>query len=101
MRVRWSTLLPSPGTNQFHGDVWEFNREGSLAARNFFATPTPMPRKPTYLQNQFGGAAGGPIIRDKLFIFGFYEGFRVKDGTATRSMCWFRERRNEAATSPN
>ena len=76
-------VVTKSGSNKFHGNVWEFNREGSLAARTYFAVATPAnPKKAAYLQNQFGGAAGGPIIRDKLFIFGFYEGFRLNDGTA-------------------
>lgn len=75
-------VVTRSGTNQVHGGIWDFNREGSLAARTYFATPASIPKKPTYLQNQFGGAAGGPIIKDKVFIFGFYEGFRLHDGTA-------------------
>jgi hypothetical protein len=75
-------VVTRSGTNQVHGDVWDFNREGSLAARTYFATPALIPKKPAYLQNQFGGAAGGPVIRDKVFVFGFYEGFRLNDGTA-------------------
>ena len=74
-------VVTRSGTNRLHGDIWDFNREGSLAARNFFATPALVPKKPIYLQNQFGGAAGGPIVKDKVFIFGYYEGYRVKDGT--------------------
>ncbi len=73
-------VVTRSGTNQFHGDLWEFNREGTLATRTYFARPPSA--KPEYLQNQFGGAAGGPIIRDRLFIFGYYEGFRLKDGTS-------------------
>ena len=71
-------MVTKSGTNEFHGDVWEFNREGSLAARTFFARTGP---KAAYLQNMFGGTAGGPIVRDRVFIFGFYEGFRLNDGT--------------------
>lgn len=65
------------GTNTWHGGVWEFNRSAALAAKNFFSTT-----KPNYQQNQFGGAAGGKILRDRLFVFGFYEGFRLKDATS-------------------
>ena len=69
-------VVTRSGTNQLHGDVWWFNREAALAAKTYFATT-----KPTYLQNQFGAAAGGPIIHDKVFVFGYYEGFRLKDAT--------------------
>ncbi len=70
-------VVTRAGTNTWHGSVWEFNREAALAAKNFFSTT-----KPNYQQNQFGGAAGGRILRDRLFVFGFYEGFRLKDATS-------------------
>lgn len=70
-------VVTRSGTNTWHGSVWEFNREAALAAKNYFSTT-----KPNYQQNQFGGAAGGRIIRDRLFVFGFYEGFRLKDATS-------------------
>jgi hypothetical protein len=73
-------VVTRSGTNAWHGSVWEFNREAALAAKNFF-TPAGKPN-PNYQQNQFGGAAGGKIIRDRLFVFGFYEGFRLKDATS-------------------
>ena len=56
------------GTNEFHGAAYEFNRVSALAAKNYFQTG-PNPRS-TY--NYFGANVGGPIIRDKLFIFGDY-----------------------------
>ena len=52
------------GTNQFHGDLFEFLRNGNFNARNFFA-----PTRDTLKQNQFGGTVGGPVRRDKLFFF--------------------------------
>jgi hypothetical protein len=61
------------GTNSFHGDVYEFLRNGDLNARNFFAT-TP----DTLKRNQFGGTLGGPIRKNKLFFFGGYEGTRIR-----------------------
>jgi len=73
-------VVTRSGSNQIHGSLWEFNREGALAARVFFANP--LLSKPEYLQNQFGAAAGGPVLRDKAFVFGYYEGFRLKDGTS-------------------
>jgi carboxypeptidase family protein/TonB-dependent receptor-like protein len=62
-------VLAKAGTNSFHGAAWEFLRNNDLNARDFFAPSVPVER-----QNQFGGAAGGPIRKDKLFIFGSYEG---------------------------
>ncbi len=73
-------VVTRAGTNQYHGSVWEFNREAAFAARNWFSTPTS--GKPNYLQNQFGVFAGGPILREKLFLSGYYEGFRLKDATS-------------------
>lgn len=62
------------GTNQLHGELWEFLRNTDLNAVGFFKPANKV--KPAYNQNQFGGAAGGPIIKNKLFVFGDYEGFR-------------------------
>ncbi|HJZ99173.1 MAG TPA: carboxypeptidase-like regulatory domain-containing protein, partial [Candidatus Solibacter sp.] len=59
------------GTNQFHGNVFEFLRNGSLNARNFFAAT-----HDTLKRNQFGGTFGGPLRKEKLFFFGGYQGTR-------------------------
>lgn len=59
------------GTNSIHGSVWEFMERTKLNARNAFAAT----RSPLN-QDQFGGSAGGPIIKNKTFIFGSYQGFR-------------------------
>ncbi len=56
------------GTNEFHGDLFEFLRNGDLNARDFFAT-----QRDTLKRNQFGGTIGGPIRKDKLFFFGGYQ----------------------------
>lgn len=62
------------GSNQIHGAVWEFLRNTDLNAVGFFKPVGGA--KPVYIQNQFGGAAGGPIKRNKLFVFADYEGLR-------------------------
>lgn len=62
------------GTNQFHGSAYYFARNSAADARNFY-DPVGQPVSPLIL-HQFGGSAGGAIIRDKLFIFGAYEGVR-------------------------
>lgn len=62
------------GTNQFHGSAWEFLRNTDLNAVGFFQPPGGV--KPTLQRNQFGAAIGAPIIKNKLFFFGDYEGFR-------------------------
>ena len=71
-------VVSKSGTNQFHGAAWEFNRDDSLQARNFFAPQDQA--KPKLKQNQFGLSFGGPAIRDRLFGFGYYEGFRNTSG---------------------
>jgi hypothetical protein len=68
-------VVTRAGTNVLHGAGWEFNRDDSLQARNFFAAPAPA-KKPKWKQNQFGGSAGGPLVRSRIFGFGFYEGYR-------------------------
>ncbi|MBX7222910.1 MAG: TonB-dependent receptor [Blastocatellia bacterium] len=59
------------GTNEFHGSAFEFLRNDNLDARPTFA-----PNKAEFRRNQFGGTLGGPIIKDKLFFFGDYQGLR-------------------------
>jgi Carboxypeptidase regulatory-like domain len=63
------------GTASFHGDVFEFLRNSAFDARNFFDTT-----KPSFHRNQFGGSAGGPLWKDRTFIFGDYEGLRQSLG---------------------
>ncbi len=62
------------GTNQFHGDLWEFFRNTSLNATGFFRPPTG--GKLPFNQNQFGATFGGPVVKNKMFFFVDYEGFR-------------------------
>ncbi len=64
------------GTNSYHGDVFEFFRNAVLNARNFFQSTGP---KAPFKQNQWGGTLGGPIIKDKLFFFGDYQGTKIID----------------------
>jgi hypothetical protein len=64
------------GTNQLHGNAYEFIRNSALDARNFFDPPT----IPAFRRNQFGASAGGRIIKDKTFFFGDYEGIRQSKG---------------------
>lgn len=66
------SIVTASGTNQLHGSVYEFLRNSNLDARNFFDQGG----IPQFQRNEFGGALGGPIKKDKLFVFGNYEGFR-------------------------
>ena len=70
-------VVSKSGTNEFHGALWEFLRNDKLNARNFFAS-----RIPTRRQNQFGGAGGGALKKDKLFVFGSYQGLRDRSEAA-------------------
>ena len=71
------TIVTSSGTNQLHGTIFEFLRNSDFDARNFFDHRI---GAPPFERNQFGGALGGPIKKDKTFIFGNYEGFRQRLG---------------------
>jgi hypothetical protein len=74
-------VVTKSGTNVFRGSAWEFNRDDSLQAKNYFALSSQP--KPKLKQNQFGGALGGPIQKNKLFFFGYYEGFRNTQGSTS------------------
>jgi hypothetical protein len=65
------------GSNSFHGDVFEFFRNAALDARDYFEDPTQ--KKASFKQNQFGGTLGGPVIRNKLFVFGDYQATRIRN----------------------
>src|SRR5262249_8501706 len=67
-------VLYRSGTNQFHGDGWEFFRHDALNALPYFLPPDG--KKSPLKRNQFGGVLGGPIMRNKAFFFADYEGFR-------------------------
>jgi Carboxypeptidase regulatory-like domain/TonB dependent receptor len=70
-------VVTKSGTNELHGNVYEFFRNKDLNAKGFFDTT-----KLEYLQNQFGATLGGPIRKDKTFFFVTYEGNRVRRGTS-------------------
>ncbi len=66
------TIITQSGSNQFHGSIYEFLRNNIFDAPNYFDVAS----APPFRRNQFGGAAGGPIRKDKTFIFANYEGLR-------------------------
>src|ERR1700720_2613001 len=76
-------VVTKSGTNEFHGSVYEFFRNDILNAHGFTFRPTP---KPPFKQNQFGGTFGGPIKKDKTFIFGSYEGRRIVRGIVSQQV---------------
>ncbi len=69
------SVVSSSGTNQWHGDAFEYLRNSALDARNFFDDTI---GAPPFKRNQFGGALGGPLKKNKAFLFGNYEGFRER-----------------------
>lgn len=73
-------LSTKSGTNRFHGSAYEFLRNKVLNANTYFNNQTGIAR-PNFTQNQFGVNGGGPIVKDKLFFFGSYEGFRLRQGS--------------------
>ena len=72
-------VVTKSGTNNFHGDAFEFNRNPVFNAQNFFATPTTPDR---VKRNQFGGTFGGPIIHDKTFFFVDTELLRSREASS-------------------
>ena len=71
-------VVTKSGTNNFHGGIFEFLRNTDLDARNYFS-----PTRGEFVQNQFGGTFGGPILHDKLFFFTDYQGTRQTQGIDT------------------
>src|SRR6267154_5946111 len=66
------SIVTASGTNQLHGNAYEFLRNSALDARNYFDQGT----IPQFQRNVFGGSLGGPVVKGKTFLFGNYEGFR-------------------------
>src|ERR1700721_2760396 len=77
------TAQTKSGSNAFHGTAFEYRRPDAQQARDPFANAPPNDTLPSTLHNQFGGSVGGPILHDKLFFFGDYQGLREKTGVST------------------
>jgi hypothetical protein len=73
-----TSVVSRSGSNQFHGTLYEFLRNDRFDARNVFSE-----KVEPLEQNQFGATIGGPITRDRILFFGYYEGFRNKQGLTT------------------
>jgi hypothetical protein len=75
-----TNIVTRSGTNEFHGAAWEFLRNNAMDAKSFFADSVePLKR------SQFGATLGGPVKKDKTFVFGYYEGVRNRQGETTRT----------------
>jgi hypothetical protein len=85
-------LVTKSGTNQFHGSAYEYNRNSYFSANDYFLKASDLangtPNKPQFLnRNIFGGSVGGPIKKDRLFLFANYEGYRdVEQVSALRTV---------------
>jgi len=77
------TAVSRSGSNEFHGSAFELLRNMAMDARNYFDSPDE--KIPPLRRNQFGGALGGPILRERLFFLANYEGLREQAGQTTRS----------------
>jgi hypothetical protein len=77
------TVVTQSGTNALHGTLLEFLRNSALDARSVFAQT---PFTPPFRQNQFGGALGGPLKKNRVFLFGDYEGFRQAETLSSVSV---------------
>jgi Carboxypeptidase regulatory-like domain/TonB dependent receptor len=93
------------GTNNFHGEIYDYLRNNAFDARNdfnprFSSTGAPLPQS-QFKRNQFGGDIGGPIWKDKTFFFLSYEGLRHRQGLTTSSVVWSDAQRADIAAIGN
>ena len=80
------SLMTKSGSNDFHGSLYEYHRNTATSANNWFNNKAGVPRE-ALIRNNFGGAIGGPIVKDRFFFFFNYEGFRESRGaTAVREV---------------
>ena len=74
-------VVTKSGTDQFHGNLYEFHRNDALNANDWFLNRAGQ-RRPKLLRNQFGGTLGGPLVKDKTFFFASYQGTRERNGAS-------------------
>jgi len=94
-----ANILTRSGSNDFHGEVFDFVRNNFFDARNFF-NPKPNPQAP-FIRNNFGAAAGGPIKRNKAFFFASYEGLRQRQGLSLSSFTLSQDQQTQIAATSN
>ena len=88
-----TNIVTRSGSNAFHGAAWEFLRNDAMDSSDYF-THGVQPLK----QNQFGATFGGPILKDKTFFFGYYEGFRNRQGETDSATVAFLARKGRATS---
>ncbi|HEY1936970.1 MAG TPA: TonB-dependent receptor [Candidatus Angelobacter sp.] len=93
------TIASRSGTNQYHGELYDYVRNNVFDARNAF-NPVTQPQSP-FKRNQFGGDIGGPIFKDKTFFFATYEGERHRQGLNTSSIVFQQSDLTKIAASTN
>ena len=91
-------LITRSGTNQFHGNGFDYLRNRDLNANDFFDNAAGVPI-PVLIQNTFGGSFGGPIKHNKLFFFGNYQGVRTHAQGVQNTAGPHRDRRSRESTS--
>ena len=99
------TIASRSGSNQFHGELYDYLRNNDFDARNAFnprlsSTGASLPQS-AFKRNQFGGDIGGPIQKDKTFFFATYEGERHRQGLTTTSLVFTPAQLAQIAASPN
>ncbi|HXT73248.1 MAG TPA: carboxypeptidase regulatory-like domain-containing protein [Candidatus Angelobacter sp.] len=94
-----ANILTRSGSNDFHGEVFDFVRNNFFDARNFF-NPKPVAMSP-FIRNNFGAAAGGPIKRNKAFFFASYEGLRQRQGLSLSSFTLSPDQQTQIAATSN
>jgi hypothetical protein len=99
------TIASRSGTNQFHGELYDYVRNNAFDARNAFnprlsSTGAPLPQS-AFKRNQFGGAIGGPIFKDKTFFYATYEGERHRQGLTTSALVFTPAQLTQIAASTN
>ncbi len=93
------TIASRSGSNQFHGELYDYVRNNVFDARNAF-NPVTQPQSP-FKRNQFGGDFGGPIFKDKTFFFATYEGERHRQGLNTSALVFSQTQVAQIAASTN
>ncbi len=82
-----ANVIIKSGTNQLHGSAYEYHTDNHLRTRNYFRPVAVQAVKPKNIFNQYGGTIGGPILKNKLFFFGAYEGTKTRTaGGASRNV---------------
>ena len=92
-------VVTKSGSNQFHGNMYEFFRNKALNANAYCFSADGCP-KPQFNQNQFGGTLGGPIKKDRTFFFASYEGRRIREGIQSPAVTVPTTAERPSATQP-